>query len=749
MGLFSSKKVVQVASVAYNLAGEERSRPDHRRSVVVRNILSGSKEPIGQSLADSYRNGPAIRLRRFFQWAQREGNYDQIGCPTGEIVSGVMISPSQVVGQVPHEPGEEVWIQKVTIDAADFGYWAEKWILDNRQEDIDTDWTADYDESTGKVLITFEDTTSVIFTPINFDYHGKYVFIYYMKASVDGEGDDQQTSYSDLALFIYKIGTGNAALDGLLTSTTNYNEFFPFIPVRLQNEFLSSTYLPDAFEQTKQAYRKATGATINQLISLIEDNDDLDKIDNAYVVFGIPLNVKEQAGRRYLYSFFDKLRQSQIGGPSAYSAFVADVENQSDLAGQWLEWKNANTGPSGGTDSGPSNPEPPRPSFKTLPDNEIRISSANTINTEYDVRLNWRFITRGSGSGLAKPGALSNECWVEYVGEDEVTKTVYLSQPGSWFSDTEAYQKFRIYWQRNADYYSYLEVIGAVHQNFVHGGKAVKILPKDALEEVADTGFILPLHNETWREISLADATQLASECVFIVFNCYEIHKQRWYETGIFRILLIIVIAIVSVVLTGGAGIGLLGAHLSVGTALGFSGMMAAIVGSVVNALAAVVLSTLIQQVVGDLGPLGQIIGAVLMFVAGNLAASFQSGSLALSWNSLLRVDNLIKLTNAIGGGVAGMLRAEAAALGQDMLDYAKWAEEETKKIQQAFFEEFGYGGGYIDPFMFVDNQGPIVESSDTFLTRTLMTGSDISEMTHELLYSFPELSLKLPDAFT
>src|SRR5690606_2483021 len=111
------------------------------------------------------------------------------------------------------------------------------------------------------------------------------------------------------------------------------------------------------------------------------------------------------------------------------------------------------------------------------------------------------------------------------------------------------------------------------------------------------------------------------------------IKKQRWYERGIFKILFAIVIAIASVLFTGGAGIGLLGAHLSVGVSLGFSGMTAAIVGSVVNALAAMVLTTLIEKVATELGVLGQIIGSIFMMFVGNMISSIQrTGTMALDW---------------------------------------------------------------------------------------------------------------------
>ena len=73
-----------------------------------------------------------------------------------------------------------------------------------------------------------------------------------------------------------------------------------------------------------------------------------------------------------------------------------------------------------------------------------------------------------------------------------------------------------------------------------------------------------------------------------------------------------------------------------------------------------------------------------------------------------------------------------------------------NRQIREQFFEQFGYGGGQIDPMMFVGDKSPVIaESRDTFLARTLMTGSDVAQTSHDLLYDYVELTTTLPNAFT
>jgi hypothetical protein len=556
-------------------------------------------------------------------------------------------------------------------------------------------------------------------------------------------------SYTDMQLMIYQIGSGNAALDSLVNVVGQYEEFYPFIPIRLKSDWLDEVN-PEAYEQARKAYKKATGSKIESLIEDLKDNEDIADIDNIYTVFGVALNVEEEASRRYVYAFFEKLQISQIGGPLAYSVFKAKYQNTINAAQVWYEWKARNRFDHGGHDEGQdSDPEPPRFHYPEPPVNEIRVKSDSSFDSQYDIRIEWAFISNGTGTGQGQPGAKANDCWIQYMGEDEFVKVIYLNSSAPADHDY-TYEKIRIYWQRSANTFTWLEIVGAKHRNYVYGGKDVSISAKEALEDSDESGFIIPLHYQTYWETSVIDRSQMATACVFIVFNSYEVKKQKWYEMGIFRILFVIVIAIAAVVFTGGAGFGLLGAHMSIGSALGLSGMTAAIVGSVINAMAALIVSTLLQKLTENLGIIGAIVSAVIMFAIGQISASLQqSGTVTINWGNFLKADNLLKLTNAVGKGVAGAMQANAQSTIQAAQDYARQTQEEISKIQEASKATFGYAGAVIDPgSMMSTTEVMIAEGPDTFLTRTLLTGSDIAEMSHDMLSEFSQYSTTLPSAF-
>lgn len=725
---------VSVASVVYNLAGELVDRPNYLKSLVVQNTFSGGKVGMGDAILSGQLAGPAMKLRSFYRWASSGTNYSTVGIPTAQFVAQGGVDPDLVAPYVPHGVGETVHVQVAEAAAADPVQWARQWILVNRLADIDVAWEANLIDST-TIHIWFPDTTTETITISGYVYSARYLYVTYA-LEVSGV-------YGDTSLWIYRIGSGNTDLDVLVNTSAGSGSFFPFIPFRLNNQFISDSYHPTVYPQVKKAFKRAISGEYEDLIEQLSDNPDLGDIDHAYAVFGVSLNTKDQSAKKYIYKFFEMMQASQPGGAIVdFDEWASYEEAQQAIADTYNAWL---AGGSVGT-------EPPRPVSRSSSSYTIRITGSGEINSRYDIRIGANYIANGTGTGLSKPDAKVGEVWLAHHDSEPIIQTYYTSNGNVFHQNIVGYtNSMRIYWQKTAGNYTFLHVVGGLHTNMIYGSKSVRIDTKKALADGDESGFIIPLHYETWTSLSLKDANQMATSCCYAVFNCYEVRKTRWYESGIFRIFLVIVIAIASVVFTGGAGLGLLGTHLAVGSALGFSGMTAAIVGSVINALAGLLLATLLEKTLGGLGVLGTMLSTVVMILAGQVASAFSSGQvLALDWGQLLRVDNLMKLTDAVGRGLTGMLQEDAFKLQQNWLDYAEYAKIETSKIQQAYFNEFGYGAGAIDPLMFVDTSGaPIAESSDTFLTRTLMTGSEIAEMSRELLYEFPTLSLKLPDAFT
>jgi hypothetical protein len=201
---------------------------------------------------------------------------------------------------------------------------------------------------------------------------------------------------------------------------------------------------------------------------------------------------------------------------------------------------------------------------------------------------------------------------------------------------------------------------------------------------------------------------------------------------------------------------GLLGANASVGASLGFAaGSTAAIIaGAAANAIAAIIVTQAISTVSVELfgEKWGKLIAAIVTVMVGNMAGNYQqTGSFSVNWGEFMRVDNLIGMTDSVASGVKGYAASEISDIEQDMAEAKEEYEDDVQSILERM-EELGYSGVDLDPLMFVqegnsDNRSVTSEPSEIFLRRTLLTGSDIAEMTHAMIDDFVEISLTLPEA--
>lgn len=551
--------------------------------------------------------------------------------------------------------------------------------------------------------------------------------------------------YTSTNLWLYQIGSGNAVLDAMVNNpTTLPGEFFPCIPVRIDNKFISDSYYSDVYSQSVKAYKKLTKKKFSSLVSSISDNPSLSDIDYAFVVFGVSLNVKEIQCRKYLFRFFEVLAENQEYGADAWTAFKAALDNYNIALDAFKTWLDG-----GGQGARPSLPTAPSPSVNT-----IRIHGEGTVDIPYDIRMEWSYAFKTTASGsLSSAGNV----WIEKM--DTFTWTPYVVGgrygTGSGVQliagDQRQLQHIRVYWQITDDTYQYMDVFGLHHYNYVYNGKAVSITGNEALDDTDESGFIVPMHYNTMRKMSLMASTQMTTACCFIVFNCYQVVKQKWYETGIFRIILIVAIAIVSAVFAPG-GIGLLGANITVGSYFGLSGITAAIVGSITNAIAAVVVSSIISKVSTAIfgEEFGAIIGAVISFAVFNAAANFQAtGSFSLNWGEALKAQNLLKLTDVASQGYSAYINAVNQGLAGKTQDLIANYNSQSQNIKDLTKANLGYTDVLFNPYWITQsNVSYSYEPSSTFLARTLMTGSDIAQMSQDMLSEYTTLNLTLPSVY-
>lgn len=362
--------------------------------------------------------------------------------------------------------------------------------------------------------------------------------------------------------------------------------------------------------------------------------------------------------------------------------------------------------------------------------------------------IGWNYVSETTHSGQAWSGAKQGQLRARYAGDITLTRknirTASNSGSAKKLEVTYTFysmQEYELLWQDGNNTYRKLRVLGLNHNNRVYKNKSVHIDVAEAMGDAEESGFIIPLHTNIYRSMSLVRSTQLSTACSYLVMNSYKKVKQKWYQTGAFKIVVVVVAVVVSVFTAGAGGAGILGAYGAVGASLGFVGLAAVIVGAVANAIAAMVLISIITKVstalFGD--KLGFIIAAIASMVAMNVGTALSTGtSLSTLASEMMNAQNIMQLTSSVGNGISQYINASTAATIQKAEKVMQQYNTDMMAINKQYEEMFGTAGqGVIDPMQFVS-----MESLDSFLSRTLMTGSDIADLSLDMIGNYSDMTL-------
>lgn len=717
MGLFGSKKTY-VASTVYNMAGDELKRLNFLKTAVVGSIIGTNKYSTADVIQSVFLPGPGIQSRSFFRWALE--HYQGIGVPTGTLGGVFNLDSSAVVPYLPVDVGQTAVVVSLSVGPTDFSYWAEKWMMENHPDKMGLAWVADLLPNGTQIVITYPDATTDTFAPPGMT-QGEFVYVVYTPTDTAG-------AIHDSRYWIYRIGSGNAVLDAAVAHSHTSGEWLPTIPFRIDNNFLSANYNPAAYELAKKAYRKASGRKkYSTIVDKIADNASLSEIDHAYMTYGVCLNVRENACRQYIFRLFDRLVTGQAYSSADFNAYANDVLNYTQTGGN----------------------------VPIAPTNSLRVRSQGPmLSICLDFEIRWQTMSKLRGVGLVRPGVHKRgDYWIEKGSAPVASPAGTINAGGTplGFSGT-GFEKITIYRQASDTRWQAIEVTGLKHLNHIYQDKSVEITAWEALDDADDTGFIVPLHYETLRQMSLVKSTQMMTAATFMVFNSQKTVKTKWYQTIIFKIFIFIVIIAITVVTMGSGtapAVGVLGSALAVGTAVGLSGVLAVIVGAIINALVAMIIAKIIGMVSVELfgAKWGAIIGAIVTMVVLAGATGFANGqSLSAVWGSMMNPISIINMTSSVGNGIVGYMQASVAETMGKIQDLNKDYNKQSKDISDKLAELYGGSRGTIDPLDLVNiGQMQFFESEQAFLSRTLMTGTDIANMTQDMLNNFTSYTTALP----
>lgn len=754
MGLFSSSTKTYVDSSVWNMAGEYDTRFKVLPNIVAGAIFGKQEWDLGNRIKMGLMNSSAVSQRRFFRWAKT--NY-ALGMPAAQVSVEVRVRADAISAELESilALGEDQILQVnvAVIDQADDDYWAEEYVAENRPAALDGTWIPYFDPITNTFKIVFGENDEETFpAPADFlwgiqDSARRLLYVNYQILLRDPES--RIVSVSEAQMFTYRIGSGNAVFDALDTSAgSTMSEFYPAIPIRINNKSVTEN---THFENIAKGYKKLSGGgDIGQILEMIEEHESVGDMDYVYVVFGVSLNTEDQSGRSYIYRFFKELLNQQQVSETAneVSAFALQNEIASNSFMEWAVGNSIYTHPLFGS------PAPPGGGSFQPSLNEIKIKMPSFGN--FNMSMRWREISEtqhlGNAGIIETDGeALKRGQYAVFTRESNVHTLV----GSTLFNQVEQANDFVIVKQISETRYSKLTVAGMSHSNYVYGGKSVRIVPQNALASEDESGFLIPLHQPTMNSLSLSKRAQLSSCNTYMVINSYQNVTTKWYQKGFFKIVLVIA-SVVLAVYTGGGSLaataGILGTNAAVGLAVGATAATAAIVGAAVNAIAAVILSKLITvastAIFGD--KVGQIVAVIATTVAMAYGSAYAStGSFSVDWSAMMQVDNLMKLTSAIGQGYQNIMNMETQELMDEVEAAAADFEEQSEKIEELSRDVLGMTSSGIDSMILMNADEYFVESRGSFMGRTLMTGNDIIELSIAMIENFADISLDLPLAPT
>lgn len=774
MSIFENTTRAYVSSTLYSLAGDPDRRPNLRRAMILNTVLD-PRGDIAESIKRSLLSGTGMKHRRFLSWCER--NHPEL-MPVSTLLDQELIDTSRVISGMRTHLGlssnTTLRVFSAFIGPPDFQLWAREHVRTNLPHLTALDWTTTYDRNASQIHIdviggnrvTLAAPSELVWALAN----KKRRLLY-----VDGELV-VRPSHPALPIqfqrhfWAYRLGTGIASLDRLLKEAPSEDTpdgFYPALPLRLNNVSIRDHSDADLREKTEKAFKKLTGSRVGKLLDQLEENANISDIDHCFLVQGVAMNTKEPEEQRYIWEFLRLLARTYPGQADLETWKQTQLQKPSTTAA-WEEWSRVQAER---IYHHPLYWAPEPTKFEEVASyprtGELQLTS-NEV-PEFDQRLVWISIqethhkgngktydgvtTRGrlkpdqfwfhEGASISLPASIAPHSWRDHI---------VSFQPAE--SHTTPFRTHRVvmmFRQTGKWTYSKITCIGLMHRNFVYGMETVDTEMAEAVKDKETSPFLVPLHHETMRNLGLSKSNQLALSSSYLVLNSVTFVKQAWYTKSFFRVVLIAA-ALILTIPSGGASLGsmagILGTNAAVGTMLGASAASAAIVGAATNMIAAAVLSRIImagsKSLFGE--KWGAVIGTIASFVAMTYGTQFaRTGSFDVDWTAMLRAENLIKLTDTASKAYSAWLQADNETIMAELARMNETSDERLEEIQEASKNILGMTAGEIDPMLLTGTSEYVGESPSSFLNRTLLTGSDISELTHAMVENFAELSLELP----
>ncbi len=484
---------------------------------------------------------------------------------------------------------------------------------------------------------------------------------------------------TEIEYITYVKGSGLIPeFEDVIEFTAATGEFFPRLYARLDG--INLTHLPTTDPRYKSSKKMAKRLGIEwkgwveQLHEAIQDVGDVKQL---FMTLAAPVNTSDAVTCEYLYRYFSKLYDEQPTAPVGYVPPLGTAFNQK----------------------------------KGL---SLRIADeAYAHHVEFN-SIGFDTVT----GNIGVVGTYSST----YVPETRVR--VHKGLLYRYVTSAVAYHSIK--WQDTETTYKEVRVYSLSSAHIFSGG--------GTSAGGSSENLIIPLDRSVLPKMRTAEIEILFAKCLHLFINIFKIIKEKWYQRGIFKVVMAVV-AIVIAVVTVGAGAPLSAYILAAAYAVGVGFAI-----SMVIQLAAKVLVKL--GVGGDLLAIFVVVVAVVAIAMGGDGAQI----LDITAKTVLRAVN-----------VAFQLSSQMSALelqetAKAMDAFQAQAKSKWQLIEEA--EKLLEGGGVplsLDVLM-ADLRSKVLirlgESPAAFLSRSIGI-SNPGVLGYEMLSGYVDNALTLPDTYT
>ncbi|NRA77140.1 MAG: hypothetical protein HRU18_02935 [Pseudoalteromonas sp.] len=476
--------------------------------------------------------------------------------------------------------------------------------------------------------------------------------------------------------WVYTTGGGHSILDEAMSTSGLDQEVYPIVTIRQ-----SGVNIVDAGDDVLTTSSRNTlnhlGVSLDDLCASLTENENDDDIEDAHVFLSLHVDSEQPAVRRYLFDYFDDMRESHADAQAEYGLFLNGQNN----------------------------------AFKGI---QFNISERTFL---YQLTIN--YIERTDNIALV----------IGDIGTMNLVVTPGTENPGH-DNGNITYTR-----QITATHCSTVMVHGlrcdntiGVHRTQLVRASLWHLGPLDS-----DMTITVPLNRITLNKLSRADRNVVVAASLQLNLYAQVIRKLKWYETGLFKAILVIVSVVLAVVSLGSSAIITSGLYAAGGAVMG----MLLVLELVLNYLVGLLIIKAAEYVAEKVGGKVALIIAAVVLVAGLAMGTFNINI------KLLDAKTLLTASNALVKGVSNNAAEEIKSITLEhtaRMEEIEKAYEGLEEYDSLFDEGIDlYTQTYNQEFVNNPNEHP-----DMFYDRTSDLDFTITGPTYQI-DKFYDNSLELP----